>query len=170
LEKTASVYLSNDGVIRIVTEATTTMGLSIANEPVYFLKDKDSPEEIGLKALEALNGFQERSVPHPKNQEEWKMGDLKWLKSLQITSWRSFLKKGAKNLLLKMKEDTITILPTKVSLKSEGSASFLILPTKEVVNLKGKGSTSFLEHKKSVCSTQPKELGQTILAAFDDCE
>jgi hypothetical protein len=151
LEKTASVYLSNDGIIRIVTEGTTTMGLSVENEPVYFLKDKDSPEEIGLKALEALNGFQEGSVPHPKNQEEWKMGDLKWLKSLQITSWRSFLKKGAKNLLLKMKEDTITILPTKVSLK-------------------GGGRASFLEHKKSVCSTQPQELGQTILAAFGDCE
>ncbi|MDF3033092.1 MAG: hypothetical protein K0R76_46 [Alphaproteobacteria bacterium] len=151
MEKTASVYLSNDGVIRIVTKATTTMGLSVASEPVYFLKDTDNPEAIGLKALEALNGFRERSVPHPKNQEEWKIGDLKWLKSLQITSWRNFLKKGAKSLLLKMKEDTITILPTKVSLK-------------------GGGGASFLEHKKIVCSTQPQELGQTILAAFGDCE
>ncbi len=146
--KSASVYLSRDGVIRIVTEATTTMGLSVDIEPVYFLKDKDSPEEIGLKALEALNGFQEGPVPHPKNQEERKKGELKWLRSLQITSRRSFLKKGGKVLLLNMEGDTMTIFPTKVKA----------------------GRALFLDPTKSACSTKPEEMGQAILAAFDDCE
>lgn len=155
MEKTTSIYLYQ-GIIRIVTSATTTIGCPIANGPVYFLKNTDSPEEIGTKALEALNSFQNRSVPHPKNQEEWELYGKKFDRSLQLPySEYTFWKKGAKKLLLEMDENIITVLPIKNLIAA---------------NIKGKGYGSFLEHKNRTCQAEPEELGRAILAAFEDCE
>ena len=155
MEHTADLYLS-DGIIRVITRGTTSIGCPVWNGPVYFLKETDSPEEIGDTAMKALGDFKEKSIPHPTTQEEWKVHGLKNKERLQLpSSWRAFLKKGAKSLLLKENKNTITIIPSKNLVAANGKSGL---------------EASFLENKIRTCSADPEELGKAILEAFNDCE
>jgi hypothetical protein len=145
--KTASIYLK-DNMIRIVTEAQTTAGLYIAYLPVFFLKDADSQEEIGLTILKALDGFKV-GIPHPKNQQEFKIHDMQFNEAMKIKSWRTFMK-DSKLLSLKMNEGKIIIIPYKNSGPKEGFDE--------------------LEHKSRTCRPVPEELGRVILEMFEECE
>ncbi|MGL4825646.1 MAG: hypothetical protein ACRC4G_05590 [Alphaproteobacteria bacterium] len=150
--KTSSVYLTND-VLRILTHAETTVGLTTAHGPIFFLTLMDGPLELGKKVLEAFDGFIP-IIPHPKNQEEHRVEYQRYCERMKIKSWRTFAK-NSKILDLKMdKKYKITIIPTKNLLAA---------------NIKG-GNFSFLPEKTRLCSTDPEELGRAILAAFEDCE
>ncbi|MGL4426363.1 MAG: hypothetical protein ACRCUQ_01215 [Alphaproteobacteria bacterium] len=151
--KMASIYLSKD-VLRIVTFSKTTVGLSSAYYPIFFLKISDRPSEIGKKALEALDGFTV-GVPHPKNQEEHRLELQQFCERMQIKSWRGFLK-GTK----------------EVDLELETSGLIKITPMINFIDakIKGRGDFYWLYEKTRLSSTDPEELGRAILAAFEDCE
>ena len=145
--KTASIYLSLDGAVRFCVHAITTMYPTITEGTVYSLKDTDSPEEIGKKALETLHAFPESPIPYPKNKKELKARSI--YKHFNVSSQRALSKSGAKRLGLGLLEgDIIKVLPTK----NCGQSGDLYIG------------------KERICSIDPKELGQAILAAFEDCE
>lgn len=150
MKKSVSIYLKDD-VLRIVAAGRTDQGHTVLEPLVFFLKVTASPQEIGSTVLNALSQFK-IDIPHPKDEEAWKLETKIFFKALRIKSRKSFYQ-GAMLVAISTEDEMITLN---------------ITPCKNLTAKKG-GFVDIL-NKSRTCSGDPEVLGKTILEAFQDCE